>query len=163
ARLLDQLELPEPADVALAAVEAGVDERAHELGGDGGADDLRAEAQHVHVVVLDALVRAVALVADGGAGGAGPRGRGPGPRGGGGGAGGARARGRGCCGGGGAGGRGGGGAGGGARGPEPLELADHRVAQDDPAVVEGHGDDHRHAAVFSWWPPNCFRIAERRR
>ena len=40
---------------------------AHELAGERRADDLGAEAEHVHVVVLDALVRGVAVVADRGA------------------------------------------------------------------------------------------------
>ena len=40
------------------------EERAHELGGEARPDHLGAEAEHVHVVVLDALVRGVDVVAD---------------------------------------------------------------------------------------------------
>ena len=43
------------------------EKRPHELAGERRADDLRAEAEHVHVVVLDALVRGVRVVADRGA------------------------------------------------------------------------------------------------
>src|SRR5579885_2403670 len=48
----------------LDGIELRGDERGHELACDGRADHLRAEAEHVHVVVLDALVRAVDVVAD---------------------------------------------------------------------------------------------------
>src|SRR5205823_1292200 len=43
------------------------EERAHEVGAQARPDDLGAEAEHVHVVVLDALVRGVPVVADRGA------------------------------------------------------------------------------------------------
>src|SRR4051812_31389580 len=56
--------LLEPRRIALAAVVAGGEEDGDELAGDGRADDLRAEAQDVHVVVLDRLVGAVEVVAD---------------------------------------------------------------------------------------------------
>ena len=59
--------LLQSSDVPLPAVELRAEERAHELGGELGADHLGAEAEHVHVVVLDALVRRVGVVADRGA------------------------------------------------------------------------------------------------
>src|SRR4051794_886014 len=49
-------DLQQTSDIALAAVEGRIQKRRDELARDRGADDLRAEAQHVHVVVLDALV-----------------------------------------------------------------------------------------------------------
>src|SRR5204863_771587 len=55
--------LPEPRDIALAAVEAGAQERAHELRGEARPDHLGAEAEHVHVVVLDSLPCRVGVVA----------------------------------------------------------------------------------------------------
>src|SRR6266540_274057 len=58
--------LVEASHVALAAVEPRTEEYPDEIGGKLGADDLRAEAEHVHVVVLDALVGGVDVVADGG-------------------------------------------------------------------------------------------------
>src|SRR5918994_5888551 len=54
----------QPLDVALAPVEARGEESADELDSELGADHLRAQAEHVHVVVLDALVRGVDVVAD---------------------------------------------------------------------------------------------------
>src|SRR3954452_8088813 len=57
-------DLLKPLDVTLAAVEAGREEGSRQLGGHFGADDLGAEAEHVHVVVLDALVRGIGVVAD---------------------------------------------------------------------------------------------------
>src|SRR5690242_7315039 len=48
-------DLHEPGDVALAPVEARAEERGDELAGERRPDDLRAETQHVHVVVLDTL------------------------------------------------------------------------------------------------------------
>src|SRR5579863_6265588 len=57
-------DLLEPGDVALAAVEAGGEEALDELARDRRSDDLRAEAEHVDVVVLDRLVGAVEVVAD---------------------------------------------------------------------------------------------------
>src|SRR3954454_15453012 len=56
-------DLEQPRHVALAAVEGRVQECGYELARERRADDLRAETQHVHVVVLDALVRAVGVVA----------------------------------------------------------------------------------------------------
>src|SRR5438105_3269197 len=53
--------------VPLAAVEAGQQKRAYQIGRERRPHDLGAQAEHVHVVVLDALVRGVAVVADGGA------------------------------------------------------------------------------------------------
>src|ERR1700730_534719 len=50
--------------ITLAAVESCPEERAHELDGEAGPDHLRAEAEDVHVVVLDALVRGVDVVTD---------------------------------------------------------------------------------------------------
>src|SRR5918999_1596911 len=49
-------DLLQPRDVALAPVELRSEEGAHEVEGELAADDLGAEAEHVHVVVLDALV-----------------------------------------------------------------------------------------------------------
>src|ERR671935_11997 len=59
------LDLLKPAHVALASVEPGSEERAHQLGCKLRADHLRADAEDVHVVVLDALVGRVRVVADG--------------------------------------------------------------------------------------------------
>src|SRR5437870_4462338 len=59
--------LLEPRDVARATVEARGEERGDELARKRRANDFRAEAEHVHVVVLDTLVRAVGVVADRGA------------------------------------------------------------------------------------------------
>src|SRR5262249_10459920 len=56
--------LLEPRHVAVSAVEAPGEEHVHEQGRDRRPDDLRAEAQDVHVVVLDRLVGAVEVVAD---------------------------------------------------------------------------------------------------
>src|SRR6266545_852751 len=46
---------------------AGLHEGLHQLVGEGGTDDASAQDEDVHVVVLDALVRRVDVVADGGA------------------------------------------------------------------------------------------------
>ena len=62
--LLHRLDLAQARDVALASVEARLQKRPDEVGGQLGADDLRAQAEHVQVVVLDALVRRVGVVAD---------------------------------------------------------------------------------------------------
>src|SRR3954471_17653270 len=51
-------DLDKARDVALAAVEGRIEKRRHELPRQRRADDLGAEAENVHVVVLDALVRA---------------------------------------------------------------------------------------------------------
>src|SRR5690348_8364547 len=56
--------LGEPVGVPSPAHEAGTEEGAHELAAELGADDLGAETEDVHVVVLDALVRGVGVVAD---------------------------------------------------------------------------------------------------
>src|SRR5829696_437949 len=56
---------PQPRHVPLAAVEARAEVRADEVGRELGAHDLGAEAEHIHVVVLDALVGGVHVVADG--------------------------------------------------------------------------------------------------
>src|ERR1051325_1985125 len=58
------LDLLQSSAVALAAVEAGGEEGAHELARELDAHDLTTQAEHVHVVVLDALVRGVRVVAD---------------------------------------------------------------------------------------------------
>src|SRR5215210_5109635 len=50
-------DLLKPPAVPLAAVELSGEKDPHELGGHVGADHARADAQHVHVVVLHALVR----------------------------------------------------------------------------------------------------------
>src|SRR5579885_635130 len=57
-------DLQQPLDVALAAVEGRLEKRLHQLARERRPHDLGAEAEHVHVVVLDALVRAVGVVAD---------------------------------------------------------------------------------------------------
>src|SRR5579884_3100723 len=49
---LDGLDLVEAAHVALGVGEFGAHERAHDLEGQLRADDARAQAEHVHVVVL---------------------------------------------------------------------------------------------------------------
>src|SRR5438309_11357420 len=49
--------------VTFAAVESCPEEGADEVGREARADHLRAEAEHVHVVVLDALMRRVDVVA----------------------------------------------------------------------------------------------------
>src|SRR5690242_21438902 len=59
------LDLFKPAHVALASVEARTQKRTDELRGKFRAHHLGAEAEHVHVVVLDALVGRVGVVADG--------------------------------------------------------------------------------------------------
>src|SRR5436190_8488232 len=59
-----RFDLLEPADVALAAVELRGQEGADELGGERRADDLGPEAEDVHVVVLDPLMRRIGVVAD---------------------------------------------------------------------------------------------------
>src|SRR3954468_55748 len=59
-------DLFQPTHVAFPAVELCTQERADELAGQLRADHLRADAEDVHVVVLDALVRRVRVVADGG-------------------------------------------------------------------------------------------------
>src|SRR3954451_19964784 len=59
---LDLLQAP---DVSLAAVELCAEEYPDELGSQLGAHDFRSQAEHVHVVVLDALVRRIRVVADG--------------------------------------------------------------------------------------------------
>ncbi len=43
------------------------EEESHEIGGQLGADHVRTQAEHVHVVVLDALVGGIRIVADGSA------------------------------------------------------------------------------------------------
>ena len=62
---LDREDLVEPAPVARLAAERGAEERDGALERGLGPDDPRAEGQDVHVVVLDALVRGVRVVADG--------------------------------------------------------------------------------------------------
>src|SRR5207249_708042 len=65
--LFHLLDLPETAHVGLLAVEYRAEERADQIGGEQRADDVRAETEDVHVVVLDALVGRVDVVADRGA------------------------------------------------------------------------------------------------
>src|SRR5947209_1493887 len=64
---LHQSDLLETPHVPLAAVESRAQERADQLRRQRRADDLGAEAEDVHVVVLDALVGGVRVVADRGA------------------------------------------------------------------------------------------------
>src|SRR5262245_36992733 len=49
--------------MTLLIAESGVDEAQHELAGQRFSDDAPAQDEHVHVVVLDALVRRVGVVA----------------------------------------------------------------------------------------------------
>src|SRR5689334_14634286 len=63
-RLLHLLDLFQPTHVAFPAVEFRTKERANQLRCEGSADHLRADAEDVHVVVLDSLVRRVGVVAD---------------------------------------------------------------------------------------------------
>src|SRR5919204_4733883 len=58
------LDLLKPSDVAFPAVEPCNEEGAHQLARQLGPHDLGAEAEHVHVIVLDALVCRVVVVAD---------------------------------------------------------------------------------------------------
>src|SRR5438270_1263707 len=60
-------DLSQPPYVTIAAVESCPDQGAHQLGGEARPDHPRAQAEHVHVVVLDALVRRVGVVARRGA------------------------------------------------------------------------------------------------
>src|SRR5829696_3384983 len=62
--LLHRFDLFQSLHVPLAAVEARAEEGAREVDGELGADHLGAEAEHVHIVVLDALMRRVDVVAD---------------------------------------------------------------------------------------------------
>src|SRR5262245_10025795 len=62
--LLHLLDLLQPTHVAFPYVEFRTQERAHELAGQLRTDHLGSEAQNVHVVVLDALVGRVRVVAD---------------------------------------------------------------------------------------------------
>src|SRR5262249_51512259 len=64
---LDFFDLAQPGRVRLAPVEARVQEGAHQVDGERRPDDLGAEAEHVHVVVLDALVGRIDVVAHGAA------------------------------------------------------------------------------------------------
>src|SRR5918999_1312801 len=61
------LDLLQPTHVASPAVEFRIEEGSSQLGCELLADDLRADAEHVHVVVLDTLVRRVRVVARRGA------------------------------------------------------------------------------------------------
>ena len=61
---LHLLDLLQPTYVAFPAVEFRTQERSHELSRELCTDDFRPDAEHVHVVVLDALVRGVRVVAD---------------------------------------------------------------------------------------------------
>src|SRR5260370_22178436 len=67
AALLQRLDLGQAAHVPLLVREGGAQERPDQILRQRGADDARADDQHVHVVVFDALVGRVAVVADGGA------------------------------------------------------------------------------------------------
>src|SRR4051794_13325309 len=63
-RFLHLLDLLQPTHVAFPAVEFRTQERADKLARELCADDLRPDAEDVHVVVLDALVGGVRVVAD---------------------------------------------------------------------------------------------------
>src|SRR4029079_16978173 len=56
------LDLFKPAHVAVTTVEAGREKDSRQLGGQLGPDDLGAEAEHVHIVVLYPLVRGICVV-----------------------------------------------------------------------------------------------------
>src|SRR4051794_30311064 len=64
---LDPEDLGEPSTVAFLAAERRPKERVRRLERELRTDDARPEHEHVHVVVLDALVRGVRVVADRGA------------------------------------------------------------------------------------------------
>src|SRR3954451_20441321 len=64
--LLDRGDLGQPAPVALLAGELGAQVDPHDLLGHGGADHAAAQADDVHVVVLDTLVGGVGVVRHGG-------------------------------------------------------------------------------------------------
>src|SRR3972149_1764935 len=59
--------LVQAAAQALLPLEAGGQDRLHQLHRNRVADDARAQAEHVHIVVLHALARGVRVVAEGGA------------------------------------------------------------------------------------------------
>src|SRR5256714_7060614 len=61
---LDREDLVEPAAVARLAAELGAEERERAFERQLRTDDPRAQHQHVHVIVLDALVGGVRVVAD---------------------------------------------------------------------------------------------------
>ena len=61
--MLNLLNLLKPSHVAFPAVEFRTKERADQLTGHVFPDYARADAEHVHVVVLDSLVRRVRVVA----------------------------------------------------------------------------------------------------
>src|ERR1700756_2842620 len=56
-RVFERGHLGETTPVPRVSTEASVEERANQLAGEVDADDATAEHQHVHVVVLNALVR----------------------------------------------------------------------------------------------------------
>src|SRR5687767_5091288 len=62
---LDREDLVEPPPMPRLTAERGAEECDRALVGRFGADDAGAQRQHVHVVVLDALVRGICVVADG--------------------------------------------------------------------------------------------------
>src|SRR5882724_2882680 len=62
--LFQSVDLLETLDVATLSDECCTQKRGDELGGKRFADDLRPEAEDVHVVVLDALMRRIGVVAD---------------------------------------------------------------------------------------------------
>ena len=66
-RVFQRGHLGEAAPMPRLVGEASVQERANQLAGELDADDTTAEHQHVHVVVLDALVRRVGVMAQSGA------------------------------------------------------------------------------------------------
>ena len=66
-RILERGHLRQPPQVAALAGEPGVQERVHQLARQLAADHAAAEHEHVHVVVLDALVGGVGVVAQAGA------------------------------------------------------------------------------------------------
>src|SRR6266566_4364515 len=56
-------DLLKPAYIALSSVEASAQKGSNELSGELGADHLGADAEHVHVVVLDTLMGRIRVVA----------------------------------------------------------------------------------------------------
>jgi predicted PurR-regulated permease PerM len=65
-RIFESRHLGEASPIPRLAGEASVQERADQLPGKLGADDAAAQHQHVHVIVLDALVRRVGVMAKSG-------------------------------------------------------------------------------------------------
>jgi len=61
--MLERGDLLEPPEMPRFAGEGGPEKRRDDVLRQGGADDTRPDADHVHVVVLDRLMRCVRVVA----------------------------------------------------------------------------------------------------